>query len=134
MRRALPVANLENMKEAFADMIRHDDRVSIHGLAPKFRDAERGTGDLPGNKDVFVGYIMDVANKKLQGFGVEAISGEYVNSFWQTTVALYVNQGDTYAPTIIYDVIANRFYVGGYGDWVEWRESNKNYGLGEFHD
>jgi hypothetical protein len=47
------------------------------------------------------------------------------------TVALYVNMGDTYDATIIYDCLKDKFYVGTWGDWYEWRKKNKDYGLGE---
>jgi hypothetical protein len=34
-------------------------------------------------------------------------------------VALYVNMGDTYVPTLIYDVKKQKFIVASWGDWYE---------------
>jgi hypothetical protein len=31
----------------------------------------------------------------------------------------FVNMGDTYDTTLIYDFSTGRFYVGAWGDWVE---------------
>jgi hypothetical protein len=31
----------------------------------------------------------------------------------------YVNMGDPYDTTLIYDLSTGRFYVGAWGDWVE---------------
>jgi hypothetical protein len=121
------------MKEAFADMIRHDDRVSIHGLAPMFR--EKKYGYIGGHFSDAIEALAQ-ANKRLRGHGVEEIRAtkDARDSLYGDTLALYVNMGDPYTPTIIYDVLVARFYVGGYADWMEWREGNKSYGLGEYQE
>jgi len=60
-----------------------------------------------------------LANTVLEGYGVEVIVGNYRGH--RMDVALYVNMGDTYAPTIIYDTIKEKFYVGDLGTFVELR-------------
>ena len=59
------------------------------------------------------------ASRYLDGYGVEAIFGKYVNSYYQDCVALYVNTGDTYEPTILYDTVAREFGITTMGDFVE---------------
>lgn len=63
--------------------------------------------------------IMQSANALLHGYGVEAIQGDWVDGFWGSTIALYVNTGDTYRPTLLYDVYADRFALTSWGDWYE---------------
>jgi hypothetical protein len=70
---------------------------------------------------------MDMADIMLDGHGVEAIRGDDregtpYGSFWQDTVALYVNRGGTYDTTLVYDVGMDRIEVGSWGGWVEWTQ------------
>ena len=64
---------------------------------------------------------MQEINDLLGGYGVESISDEqiYVSKFWFNTIAIYVNMGDTYATTILYDTQSNKFDCTTYGDFVE---------------
>jgi hypothetical protein len=59
---------------------------------------------------------MEEADQVLKTFGIEAIyeEGEYGDP-----VALYLNTGDTYAATIVYDVENDELYVGDWGGFVE---------------
>lgn len=72
--------------------------------------------------------VLDLTNKLLPGHGVEAIRGNYqVDRYYYDIVALYVNMGDPYIPTLLYDTDRGKFYVTGYGDWVE--KNEKRYGI-----
>jgi hypothetical protein len=62
---------------------------------------------------------MELANRLLGGFGVEAIGGMDVDSYYQNTVALYVNMGDTYDATVLFDTVKRKFYITSVGDFVE---------------
>lgn len=53
------------------------------------------------------------------GYGVEAI---YHPSSVTRPALLYINKGDTYDNTIMFDRFVGRFYVGSWGDWIELRE------------
>lgn len=56
----------------------------------------------------------------LGGHGVEAIRGRnFDRGYWADIVALYVNMGDTYALTFVYDVELEKLFVTSWGDWVE---------------
>jgi len=119
MSNRIPEATQENLQEAFADTIRHDDRVTLDGLAEAFQKAMRTHTELAADE------AMQLANNRLMGYGVETINGGEDRE----AVAYYVNMGDPYVYTVIYDIPANKFYVTGYVDWVEWRENNRKYKL-----
>lgn len=62
--------------------------------------------------------VMCAINEILQGYGVEAIEGEWQNGYWGNIVATYVNMGDTSIPTVILHR-DNGYMVGCWGDLVE---------------
>jgi hypothetical protein len=56
----------------------------------------------------------------LDAFDYESITGEnHWDKYWTDTVAIYVNMGDTYVTTIIFNTVDNKFEVGSIGDWIE---------------
>ena len=68
---------------------------------------------------------MEVINYLIQGHGVEVIRGsEWHSHYWQDIAIEYVNKGDTYKPTILYDVEKERFECIPWGNWVEWAQSH----------
>lgn len=58
---------------------------------------------------------MQAIDKLIEGFGCEAIFGD--DPYWPDMG--YSNQGDTYAPTIVFDYVDNVFRVCSWGDWIE---------------
>jgi hypothetical protein len=75
----------------------------------------------PGHRTPYIEIALEDANRLLKGHGVEPIRGRNEGGYWQDVVALYVNMGDTYNATVLYDVEASEFLVTSYGDWVEQR-------------
>lgn len=69
--------------------------------------------------------IMAALNEELDGFGVEPIRGRYVDSYHQDIQAAYVNQGDTYALTILLDHETGNYRLTGWGDWAETHERTR---------
>jgi hypothetical protein len=70
---------------------------------------------------------MEQANEALGGHGVEAIRGEehHVDNYHFDIIATYVNFGDTYVTTLLYDTEAHTFYLTSYGDWLEaWEQEH----------
>lgn len=69
---------------------------------------------------VAIDRVLDRVNSYLDLHGVEAITHE---SAWQNyycnIIALFVNSGDTYDTTVLFDVQEYKFYVTCYGDWLE---------------
>jgi hypothetical protein len=55
----------------------------------------------------------------LSGHGVESISGRAWRRFWMDACLVYVNLGDTYTRTIVYDTAKDSFQVCAWGDVVE---------------
>ena len=63
---------------------------------------------------------LEVADRMLEAHGIEAIRGaEFRNGYYGDIVGLYVNMGDTYNTTVLYDTVADRFHITSWGDWVE---------------
>lgn len=69
--------------------------------------------------------LMLALNVVLEGYGVESIEGRYVDHYYRSGQAEYVNQGDTYATTVLLDHETNRLQITSWGDWVETHE-NRN--------
>jgi hypothetical protein len=66
---------------------------------------------------------LDAVNALIRGHGIEAIRGDYqVDRYYYDIVALYVNMGDSYAGTLLYETDTRQFHVTTMGDWVEWKE------------
>jgi hypothetical protein len=72
--------------------------------------------------------ILRAVDTVIGGFGVEAINGaRYWRSYWLDCCALYVNQGDTYDGTIVYDTVRDKYVLTSTGDFCERYE--KRYGI-----
>jgi len=67
---------------------------------------------------------MEVLNELIDGFGIESIRIEdyWHSNYWQDVIGVYVNLGDTYILTIIYNVIDNQFEFTSWGDFYESKE------------
>lgn len=64
--------------------------------------------------------LMNQINTYLDGHGVEAIRDQNSwENYWFDTRAIYVNMGDTYIETILYDTHARKFRTMSWGDFVE---------------
>ena len=77
------------------------------------------TGTIYAGKPIDA--VMEDANNILNGFGIEALRDEnaWVDHYWQNTIALYVNLGDTYITTIVYDTENREFLITSWGDFYE---------------
>lgn len=65
---------------------------------------------------------LQYASKVLDGHGVEVVQSadhRAWDSYWRDVLIAYVNMGDPYRGTILYDVRKSRFTIGSWGDWVE---------------
>ena len=71
--------------------------------------------------------ILDAINAEIGGNGVESLQpeGAYIDRYYYNIVALYINTGDTYNLTVVYDTEQERFYVTSWGDWLECWERNQ---------
>jgi hypothetical protein len=63
---------------------------------------------------------LDFANKAMEAHGIEAIHDpSRWDNYYTDMVALYVNTGDTYSATLIYDVERDTYLVQDWATWVE---------------
>lgn len=70
---------------------------------------------------------LQTASNLLGFYGVEAVRGDYhVDGYYQDIVALYVNSGETYESTIIYETETGRFIIWTLGDWIEKNQKKYN--------
>ena len=61
-------------------------------------------------------------NKEIDAHGIESIDRSprtRSHPYFGSARMLYVNMGDQYLATIMYDTVAGRFYVRSWGDFVE---------------
>lgn len=64
--------------------------------------------------------VLEAANEVLEGHGIEDGRGRVGGR--GEAVALYVNMGDSYAPTVLLDLSTRKWAVTSWGDWVEEHE------------
>lgn len=115
----MPAPNKKNIAEWFGSYFVHEglDPNKAAGEMAKFIKESRSI-----NKS------LEYVNKAINAHGIEAIrgGGEW-DSYYGDSVALYVNTGDTYNPTILYDTVRGKLELTTMGDFVE-RYSDK-YGI-----
>lgn len=64
--------------------------------------------------------VLEALNQVLGTFGTEALYSKHSGGgFWQGCRFVYLNAGDTYALTLIYDTELEYFRLGSWGDLVE---------------
>ena len=76
-----------------------------------------------GNRTRDVYYLMEQYDELLNGSGVEHVGDEYCDNFKGVD---YVNMGDTYDTTIIYDHDQDKFGIGNWGRYVEYYDFKCN--------
>lgn len=72
--------------------------------------------------------VLERANEILHGHGVESIDCEncQVSRYYYGIVLLYLNKGDTYDTTLLYDTDKEEFAIGSWGSWLEDHEAKKH--------
>ena len=66
-------------------------------------------------------------NDLVNGYGVESIKTDDggVRGYWLDVIGAYVNMGDAYAPTVVFDARTNEWLITSWGDVMEDYENNK---------
>jgi hypothetical protein len=119
--------SIKTIESDLGPYIEHDRRAdepemeeSVRELKKKLVAADNAYGRDKSDK---VDEALEYANEILHAHGVEAIrGGGGEGGYYGSIVALYVNMGDTYAGTLLYDVDKERFYITSWGNWVEAEE------------
>lgn len=78
-----------------------------------------GTFNETTRRNYTIDQVFELISEQLEAHGVEAIRGEWQNGYWCDTRAIYINMGDTYSATLVYDRNTNRVYATDYGSFVE---------------
>ena len=75
-------------------------------------------------KNEEISNLLDIFNENLGGYGVEVLrSSDFRKSYWGDIIALYVNMGEKYETTILYDIDNEEFIKTSWGDFMENREN-----------
>jgi len=70
--------------------------------------------------------LMNAVSEAARGFGTESIREEDLQDrYWGDTRGVYINMGDQYALTLIFDAVDNQFYVTDYETYVMYVESQQ---------
>lgn len=69
---------------------------------------------------------LDAINNILGGYGVEATRDNDLTGYYGDIGLLYVNLGDTYAPTVVYDTRSDKWIIASWSDVVERNEKRFN--------
>jgi hypothetical protein len=117
VRRLTETLNIDDAKAAtILDLMRTDASLTHPAVVAW---AEQCYHDPRRNSDSHAECQMVAINAELEGYGVEAIEGRYIDHYHHNIQAAYVNMGDTYTPTILFDNERRMFRVTNWGDWVE---------------
>lgn len=115
----MPAPNKKNIIEWFGSYLSHEG-LPVEQTAAEMAKKIKETRD-PDK-------VLDYVDKILRAHGIESIRGEYhVDNYYFDIVALYVNMGDTYSATLLYETDKRRFLLTTWGDWVE--RNQKKYGI-----
>lgn len=80
---------------------------------------------LTANTPNDVDYAMEKVQILLEGHSIESLecnNVDYWKPYYMNIYALYINEGDTYIPTLIYEVPTHTFYLTTVGDYIEAKE------------
>ena len=87
--------------------------------AVRFSDRTR---EAEGDPEA-VDELLEDLNEAVGGHGIQEITGNYqVDKYYRDIALLYVNLGDTYDATVLYDTEEKKFLIGSWGGWVEEHE------------
>jgi hypothetical protein len=98
--------------------------ITVLELMENFKLSRKEANDLfrwIGHPSMSPDAVLMMANSLLHGYGVVSCRDEraWVDSYYGDTIALYVNTGETYDTTLLYDTEAKEFLVISWGDWYE---------------
>lgn len=98
--------------------------ITVLELMENFKLSRKEANDLfrwIGHPSMSPDAVLMMANLLLHGYGVESCRDEraWVDSYYGDIIALYVNTGETYDTTLLYDTEAKEFLVISWGDWYE---------------
>lgn len=105
---------VQEIKKAFRDISEGGAARVAEIIATNGKEIDRSCGSIDS--------LMEELNGLLDCYGVEGL-----NDNGGKCRALYVNSGDTYSATVLYDIGARIFILTTWGDWLETNETNYNF-------
>jgi hypothetical protein len=108
------IPSIKTIETMLADALEKEHGDNAHNIAMQIRAAIEKAVD-PGTVDA----ALDTCNALLKCYGVEAIRDNQWDGYYCDIGLLYVNMGDTYAATVVYDTRRDAFYITSWGDIVE---------------
>lgn len=71
-----------------------------------------------------VSEVLEEVNTRCEGYGIEPVRDpQHWDGYFGDVKALYVNMGDPYVTTVIYDAKDGLYRVMTLGDWIEEKEA-----------
>jgi len=111
------IPSLKKLKEFFGQYMEHDYGDEAPG---KLRELRRNL-EFWRDGEIKSRTMLRIADDILQGHGLEHLMSEN-----QRAEAVYVNMGDTYNATLLFDLNKGRMWATTWGDWVETEERKGN--------
>lgn len=109
---ALPRPTPKNLREVAGI------KAGASKAARILREAE--ASPRPEDVEKALDEVEEIMREDGATFGTEPIRGEsFEHPYFGDAVAIYINTGDTYNGTVVYDVARDKFYATTWGDWVE---------------
>lgn len=80
--------------------------------------------------------LLDYANRSIGGHGIEVVRGTKGPEarYEDYTVMAFVNMGDSYTMTIVYDLIDRKYEMTDLGTWLVKHGESKKYGIKAYED
>lgn len=97
------------LKKFFGQYLTAADAVGLHAVLTAAKP-----GDVKSVRET-----MFAIDRLIGGHGTEVVRGRHVDNYYGDIVAEYVNVGDTYAATVLFDTIKKAFRLTTLGDWLE---------------
>lgn len=117
----MSIPSTKTIETMLGDILKHEYGNDIKKQVKDIRKAMETAYDHKSIDD-----CLDKCNEVLKGFGIESIRDNNFTGYYGDIGLLYVNMGDTYIPTVIYDTRKDKFYVCSWGNIVEKEEKRFN--------
>jgi hypothetical protein len=112
------IPSMKTLRDHFQRYVDHEYGDDADG---KLRELREALEDWRDGKGMTRNEVLSLANEVLGGHGLEQLQSEN-----ERASATYVNMGDTYASTLLYDHAKGSFRATDWGTYVETEERRGN--------
>jgi len=123
------ILSIETINAKLGYRLTHQHGVDKAGEKTKEIKELLQESELTGITEFRMEMILRKIDRILGNRGIESIVNQdaYVNAYWQNTIAVYSNAGNSYVPTVLYDTAKKNLIITSYGDWIQYCESSGRY-------